>query len=162
MKKIFYFMILGLGVALFSSCEKDLEIGGTATEQMAGDWYVQYSADPEHAPSGDYYYFTTYNTASNVPTEMFLDGMETFWQFKGKVNVDLSTLSFSADNVQNEYYDSQFTVLNGKILKGAATAPGSKAKTDSIYFQVKFSDDDDGLTYTLSGYKKTGFLEDNQ
>ncbi len=164
MKKILYFMMLGLSITLLASCEKDEEIGGTALQQMSGDWFVQVSDDPEQAPSGGYAHFTTYNTASNSTAEMWLDDTESYWQFKGKVNVDLSSFGFSADNVQNEYYDSQFTVLNGKILKDAATAPGSKAKTDSIYFQVKFSDSDnpDGDVYTFSGYKKTGFLEDNQ
>src|SRR5690554_6502997 len=134
MKKILYFMILGFGITLFASCEKDEEIGGTAMQQMSGDWFVLVSENG--APPDGYVHFTTYNTASNTTTEMFLDDMESYWSFKGKANVDFSNFGFSSGSVENEYYDSQFTVLSAKILKDAATEPGSKAKTDSIYFQV--------------------------
>src|SRR5690606_9083345 len=109
MKKILYFMILGLGITLLTSCEKDLEIGGTAMQQMSGDWFVEV-AENDVLQDG-YVHFTTYNTASNSTTEMWLDDMESYWSFKGKVNVDLSNFGFSSGSVENEYYDSQFTVL---------------------------------------------------
>ena len=36
------------------------------------------------------------------------------------------------------------------------------AKTDSILFNVSFEDDVPGTVYRVSGYKRTGFLEDEQ
>ena len=39
MKKVLY-AILALATLTLASCEKD-PIGGTATEKMAGQWYVQ-------------------------------------------------------------------------------------------------------------------------
>ena len=44
MKKIVYLFV---AVLLFASCKKD-EIGGTATESMAGEWYVYVDAVDEN------------------------------------------------------------------------------------------------------------------
>lgn len=153
MKNIIY--IICLSFLALTACQKDNEIGGTAVQEMAGEWFVKVNG------GGGYYHFSTYNTAENSLSQMWLDDMETFWEFKGKVNVDLNGLSFSGNNIQNTYYNSKFSVIEGKILKNAAKDLPSKTTTDSIYFKVKFSDDDDPETvYTFSGYRRTGFLED--
>jgi len=156
MKKIFYIMLLG--VMVITSCKKEAEIGGTAVKDMSGEWFLRYSDDGGETWS-DYTHFSTYNTASNSTSEMWLDDLETFWQMKGKVSVDFTNKTFSGTDIENQYYDSQFTIMDGKVLKGAATAPASGAKTDSLYFKATFSDDP-GAEYILAGYKKTGFLED--
>ncbi|WP_353183208.1 lipid-binding protein [Parapedobacter lycopersici] len=165
MKKIIGIFILLALIA--TSCQKEEKVGGTAVEAMAGEWYTTASrtyVDGDGVEQTDSYdaHFFTYNTAANTATEIWLDDAESFWQFKGKVNVDLNSLTFASDAIQNEYYDMTFDVLNGKILKGAAKGPGSDAPTDSIYFEVKFSDDDPDITapWVISGFKKTGFLED--
>lgn len=157
MKKIYYILFLGFGLTLFSSCEKDETIGGTATQEMAGDWVV-------HIVGSDGYegdaVLSTYNTAKNVPTEMFLEDQGSFWPMKGKVSVNAANFTFTGENIANEYDDEDpFAISEGKILKDAATAPGSKSKTDSIYFQAIFSSD--AVIYTFSGYKRTGFPEDD-
>lgn len=157
MKKILYLFMLG--VTVFTSCKKDDEVPGTAMKEMAGEWFLRYSTD-NGATWGDYTHYSTYNTASNSSTEMWLDDLESYWEIKGKVNVDLATKTFSGTDIPNQYYASTFTVTDGKLLKGAATAPASGTKTDSLYFKVTYSDDDDNDTYIFAGYRKTGFLED--
>ena len=122
---------------------------------MAGDWFVQEDGE------GDYAHFSTYNTAANSLTEMWIDDLETFWPMKGKIAVDQANKTFSGTNIANAYQESTFTITEGKIIKGAAKAPGSRAVTDSIIFKVEFSDDDEpGIIHTFSGYKRTGFRED--
>jgi len=158
MKKILY--ILLMGVAVLSSCKKDDETPGTAMKAMAGEWFLRYSTDGGQTWSNGYTHFSTYNTAANSSTEMYLDDLETFWQFKGKVGVDLGSKTFSGTNVANQYYTSTFTITDGKLLAKAAKAPASGTVTDSLTFKVKFSDDDDDLEYLFGGYRKTGFLED--
>ena len=37
---------------------------------------------------------------------------------------------------------------------------GGGNPTDGISFNIQFSDDDDNDTYTIKGYKRTGFAED--
>ena len=90
MKKILFFAALVCGFAL-TSCEKD-EIGGTATESMAGQWYCTVDAvddngnpitqTPDGSPNSGVDYFgvgrtliLTYNTASNSASEMWIDNM---------------------------------------------------------------------------------------
>lgn len=154
-RKTLYAIFTALFMVCVSSCEQDdPEPGGTAVQSLAGEWWVQIDGE------GGFYHFSTYNTAANVPTEMWLDDLETFWDMKGKVNVDIANLSFSAANTTNEYYDITFTVDSGKIFPGVTKGPVSKAVTDSISFIVEFSDDP-GTKYHLSGYKRTGFTSDD-
>lgn len=125
---------------------------------------------------GEYPEIITSNTAANTETEMLIT--DPFWNETYKVKVDLKTMTFSnGDIVENPYTplmvnpkdvektysnDGAPVVLGGKILKGAATAPGSGMKTDSIIFYVKYADDfGEDMYYRMSGYLKTGYSEDN-
>jgi hypothetical protein len=173
MKKIFLYAI-ALATGLFAtSCEKEGP-GGTATEAMAGEWYVTavaVDANGEVVYEDDdlfgigHFHLDTYHTASNSETEMWIDDNENFWKFKAKISVDLASNTFQAANAQNEYYDCQVSIANGKILPGAATTP-SKMPADSIVFNVSFSDDDypsefGYVRYRIAGYRYTGFVNDN-
>ena len=144
-----------------ASCRKEPVIGGTEVQKLSGQWWVKYDKGTSATFGNSYYTINTYNTSTNVPNEMWLDDDKSGWQIKGKVKTDASALTFSGTNVQNVTYNSKFTVTEGKVMLGVATAPGSKAKTDSIYFKVSFDDDDPGVVYTVSGYKRTGFTTDD-
>jgi hypothetical protein len=176
MKKIILYTI-ALGLLLATSCKKD-EIGGTATEAMAGEWYVTITAidgngnvvyeDADLFGIGNFH-LDTYNTSSNNSTEMWIDDNTNFWEFKTKINVDLSTKTFQTADAPNEYYanpeDCLITISNGKILTGAATTPG-KSPADSIVFHVSFSDDTYPAVYgyaeyRISGYRYTGLVNDD-
>lgn len=145
----------------FSSCRKDRVVGGTEVQNLSGQWWIKF--DNGTGPFGSSYYsFNTYNTSANSPTEMWVDDGVSFWDIKGKVKTDVSSLTFSGTNVVNTSYDSHFTITGGKVMLGVAKAPGSKAKTDSIYFKISFDDDNvPGTVYTASGYKRTGFTSDD-
>lgn len=156
---------------------------GIASPDANGDGIVdekdfeQYSAeDMWYNEMEEYPEIITSNTAANTDTEMLIT--DPFWNEKYKVKVDLSTMTFSAGEIVNEPYtplmvnpkDIQKTysnggapvVLGGKVLKGAATAPVSGMKTDSIVFYVKYADDyGPDMYYRMSGYLKTGYTEDN-
>lgn len=172
MKKIaLYAAMLVFSLFIITSCEKD-EIGGTATEKMAGEWYV--TADAVDASGkvvySDYYglgkfHLDTYNTSSNSTTELWINDNGNFWDFQTKINIDLKTMTFQATDAQNIAYNSKLTITNGKILLGAATTP-SGTPGDSIVFNVTFNDDtapaDDGfVTYRVAGYRYTGLANDN-
>lgn len=160
--------LLSLLVFVLAGCEKD-EIGGTATEALAGEWYVTVDAVDE---SGNVYaedcygmghfLMNTYNTAANTPSEMYVHDMKNFWDFKVRVNSDVNTLTFATNGaVANEAYeDCDVTIDGGKILLGAATTPhGTPA--DSIVCYITFSDDDPGMRYKIAGYRYTGLAEDD-
>lgn len=147
----------------------DPDPGGTNVENMSGDWYVQEATDG--VGSGDYFLISTYNTANNKGTEMWIDDNLNYWWFKAKCPVNSTSLTFSGNDLESsveddddstpnviETYDITVTVTGGAIVKGGATAP-SGTVVDSITFDIEFSDDP-GTVYTLKGYKRTGFLED--
>jgi len=161
MKKILYIATIAVTLFAASSCRKERVVGGTEVQSLAGDWWVKYDKGTSATFGSGFYQFRTYNTSTNSATEMWLDDVLSGWQVKGKVKTDASALTFSGTNVQNVTYNSKFTVTEGKVMLGVATAPGSKAKTDSIYFKISFDDDDPGVVYTVSGYKRTGFTTDD-
>lgn len=157
-------IVLGMIIASFflTSCEKD-EIGGTAAEAIAGEWYVTADAInsdgsiwEEDVYGFGYFLIATYNTASNSATEIWVDDAKHFWQFKVKAKVDMSALTFSADNAANAYYNSQVTITNGKVSYGTAVTP-SGAKADAITFDVFFDDDEDAADYGFAGYRISGY-----
>ncbi len=168
MKKIFY--IISLLFISFQSCKKD-EVQGTATQKLAGEWYV--TADALKADGSlfakdvyglGHFMIATYNTESNDIAKIWIDDRENFWDFKGVINGDVNALTFYGENVQNVKSDSKFTITAGKILKAGATTP-SGLKADSVVFEVKFDDDDpvsNGFDrYRITGYRYTGFANDN-
>src|SRR5690606_41731596 len=138
MKKILIFSMSCVAAALFyTSCKKE-KIGGTAGQKMAGEWYVTVVAvdaegnvvfeDDELFGIGNFH-LDTYNTSANDPNQMWIDDNGNFWETKGRISVDQNALTFSGTDVQNEYYDSQFSISNGKILLGAATTPSGDRKS---------------------------------
>ena len=159
-------------VILFTACEKD-EIGGAATEKMAGEWFVVADAvdsegnvvfeDTDLFGIG-YFHLDTYNTSSNSLTEMWINDNGNFWDFKARININFETMTFAAANVENQAYESKVTIEDGKIILGAATTP-SGMPADSIVFTVTFDDDPypeayGYYGYRVSGYRYTGFAAD--
>jgi len=164
MKKLLY--VLAASVALFSSCAKD-PIEDTATVGMAGEWYVTLDAVDENGEVLDedpygmgYFIVSTFNTAANVPTEMFVFDNYNFWEFQVQVKADPVAMTFATDGMApNLVYESNVQITGGKITYGAAKTPSGQP-ADAIEFCLKFDDDDDGLTYKVHGYRYTGFVAD--
>lgn len=151
----------------FVSCdvETDEEPGGTNIEKMAGRWETEvYTLDENGNPEAHVVSMNkmmTYNVAENNTTQMWLNDNEQFWKFTFKVSIDYVNRTFSCDETN---YDAAGTgkaiVLNGKILEGAAKNLHGMP-TDSIVFDIKFSDDDPayGKTYRITGTRYSGFYE---
>lgn len=159
-RKLIYTILTSLIILSFQACQKEDTVGGTSVENMAGDWYVKLSEDGGKTYGSEYYHYVTFNTASNSATEMWIDDKKTFYTMKGKINVDLPSLTFTGNSIENTYDNTVKFKISGKILKDAAKASGTKTVTDSIHFDVEFTDDP-GKKYTLAGYKRTRFLEDD-
>ena len=162
MKKVLYFATLLLCMA-FTACEKE-EVGGTATESLAGEWYVLANiVNDDGSVTEDPYgigrfHIMTYNTSANNANEIWIDDNENFWDFKVRATGDVNGLTFSASNAQNAKYDCTVNITNGKILKkGGKQNNGSPA--DYITMDVEFSDDP-GTIYRLEGVRYSG-LEEN-
>jgi Lipid-binding putative hydrolase len=158
MKNKFLLAIMAAGLITIYSCQKSEDPGGTATQEIAGEWFVQVKVN--NAVISDYIKISTYNTSENVAQKMWIDDLKHFWEFKAKVNVDPSAKTFSATDADDEYHGIKVDFTGGKILKGVSKGPVSKAVTDSIYFEAEFSDDP-GTKYQFTGYRRTRWPEDD-
>lgn len=167
MKKVLYFAALLLGFTL-TSCEKE-EIGGTATEATAGQWYVTVDAADENGNLVDglqdlfglgRVVMLTYNTSANNPNEMIVSDNAEFWDFKVKVNCDQQGLTFSNNTTENNnlvagYEDINVSVTGGKIMPQAGRQ-NNGSPADSIVFYVSFSDDEYPVQYGYKNYRVSG------
>ena len=179
MKKVLYFAAL-LFCAGMTSCEKE-EIGGTATESMAGQWYVDIDAvDASGNPiaGGEHYFgydeervlLLTYNTSANIASEMIVDDNGAFdlasyygnraypsYAFKCKVKIDQENMTFSSSNAENlaavNGYNS--TLYPVSIEEGKILKGVGKQKNgtlcDSIVFYVRYANDP---WYPDDGYER--------
>lgn len=169
MKKLLYFAAAAL-MMVGTSCQKD-EIGGTATEKLAGQWYVSVDGVDENGDVIEGYegmlgsdlIINTYNTSANSDKVLFVDDLGEIWVFKVRTECDVNALTFHTANAtfdeanpNNENGDPISVVISdGKILPGAGKQKnGSPA--DSITFLVKFSDDPYPATYGHAGYRVSG------
>lgn len=163
MKKYIKLLFIAVSVS-FLSCETETDPGGTAVEKMAGDWIVTWEAKN---PDGEWedvlggtVLLNTYNTAANIPTEMWLK--ETYLLKKAfKVSVNYNARRFDASEVikmNSSAFggDIEFTAEDGRVLEGAATTP-SGMPADSIVFFLNVKDDD---VYKIAGFRRTGFPAD--
>ncbi|WP_178987591.1 lipid-binding protein [Winogradskyella schleiferi] len=152
-------LILCLFVSILCvACDEggELDPGNTATVEVAGEWVVEILRDGSPI---DVNYISTYNTADNVATEIWLDDLQHGWGLKAKVPVDIGNLTFSGSGLEEIYYDVTVDITDGVIIKNGTTAP-SGTVVDSIYFKAQFSDIPNE-TWEYAGYKRTGFLEDD-
>lgn len=173
MKKYIYMFALSLmGVFGFTSCdsETDEESGGTAVENLAGEWSVTVDVVDEN---GDIVYedpygmgtvtINTYNTAANTADTMWFDD-GSFYGVKMKVAVSGNTFSAPAGTCYDPGYEyangepGNVELLNGKVLLGQGKNIHG-LPTDSICVDVKFSDDSYGFIYRYSGIRYAGFTE---
>ncbi|MBQ9451028.1 MAG: hypothetical protein IJU34_06920 [Bacteroidales bacterium] len=173
MKKILTIALALVSLA-FISCQKD-PIGGTATQEVSGQWYVQ--ADGVDAsgnlPADEYadvygignFLVLTYNTSANTENEIFVDDLGNFWDFKLKVACNLAAKTFgNSGEVPNLNYDCNVWVRNGKIVPNGTKTP-SGMPADYIEFEVGFDDDEDAAElgfdhYKIHGFRYTGFVAD--
>jgi len=175
MKKVIFLATM-LACLLLTSCSKD-EIGGTATESLAGEWYVKIegvdASDKVVLTDGDLFalgnfLMKTYNTSANISTEMFVNmpfKLTDFgypdYSFSEKVNCDVNNLTFALKD------GSTLTekITDGKILLGQGIQ-NNGSKADSIVFYVTFTGDDipsgNGFVkYKVSGHRYSGLVEND-
>ena len=80
---------------------------------------------------------------------------------KAIVPIDYANMSFKPNIKLLDLPDSSslITLVEGKILKNATTAPSNHI-TDSIRIVFQSDDDEPKINYILKGYKNTGWPED--
>lgn len=168
MNKIFRYILTAVVAVVMCACEKD-DIGDTSTVNLAGEWMVTVDAVDASGnvviedPFGlGTVMMITYNTAADNGKELFVNDLESFWDFTVTVPCDVNALTFGSTTPTPNYAydDCDVTLSNGKVVFGGTTSP-SGSTVDSIEFTVSFSDDDYpaayGYTaYHVHGYRRTG------
>lgn len=154
-----------LFVGALVSCEDngydEYEPQRTALQEMSGEWWI----DITDASTGDVYVqhalHKTYdnNNGGLVITDR-VGSSNTFtgWWTDTVVNADPGSLTFSGSNLPNMADDSEVTITEGRIMKGAAHSR-TGAVTDSIYFKGVYNYDPETVL-VFSGHKRTGFEDD--
>ncbi len=217
-KLLILFAFLSIGMM---SCDlgNDPDIGGTATQALAGEYFVRLYSAPGGDLYADYTMWTISNTAANVADRIRMTDHGNLFGFSSELNCDVNALTFWADSTANSSFAGPPTseppgtpflpldtfalttsstywfmrIEDGQIFPGQATVP-STTVADSIafyatggYYAKKYNVVDHRLDtistdplevitvnvyefakdtfvndgpYFLSGYKRTGFLED--
>ena len=91
MKKIF--LLSGAVVFLLCSCKKNLpEVGKTAAEKMANEWWVTLDQGGTQDALGiGHFKIATYNSSANDDS-IWIDDFQNGWQVKFKAKADYSKL----------------------------------------------------------------------
>ena len=163
------------------------QYGTTATVKMSNSWWVNVSLSGTGNLTPLPIFIQTYNTVANTTDSMWLDdfnnlataytvgfpyslgtGPDTLAglgaDFKCKVAINYSALTFSVVNAVNYYGDTATTVvtiIGGKILPMAGTSLSGNP-VDSIYMRAIFSNALNPTdTFTISGVARTEFNADD-
>lgn len=151
-----------IGTLSFVSCEDggydEYGQDGRPLQSMSGEWYIDIIDEASGTVLGTHFYHETYDSNEGNNT-LIIDDHQNGYYLKGKVNADPNNLTFSVTDADNENDpETTFSITEGKILKNAAHSP-TGAAVDSIYFKGEFSYDP-GTIIIFSGYKRTGFIEE--
>ena len=170
MKKFIYIFTM-LFAVVFSACNSedlDYDIEYTPIHPIGGMYRVKIvdEAGAEVKLSSSMYCFLS-NTSDNATDKCWIrignysTSASNAYAINGKIACDVKSLTFSgtamnlAGNVASS--NENFTVANGKIELKGATAP-SGTVCDKISFTFT-RDNFPGKTYTVTGYRYTGWTE---
>lgn len=152
------------------SCTEDPEVWDSKVLELSGDWFVRYDHEKygEDPFGSGFTPLMTFNTAKDDGTEIWITDDGNFWDYKVKVNVNTSNLTFGSDQAlvnSVDGYEISVKIMNGKIIKNAVTQPSGYV-SDSIYFEVWFGDLEDATGIAndkllVGGYRRTGFPVDD-
>jgi hypothetical protein len=170
MKK--YILIIAIFALAFTSCDEkeEYEQINSSVVELTGEYWVHYDhetygADPFGA---GYTKLIISNTAADNGVDAWLSDEGNFWDYKVKIPVNMDQLAFGADQEVTSIvdgYEIQVKITNGKIINDAVHNLDSGVSADSIYFEVWFEDLEESTEIAndkmiVSGFRKTGFLED--
>jgi hypothetical protein len=162
MKNYFkYIFILTLAISQISCNEdgfEDLDLDISPVSSLSGDWIVKTFIGNNLVLDDEI--ITTSNSNEDDGTKLSIFDHEHINSFNIATNVDINAMTFSGTDLPSNV-DGKIitvTVTNGVITKGGTTSPRGRI-SDLISFAVEFSAAL-GTTYPITGFKRTGFLED--
>jgi hypothetical protein len=194
MRKILFEALIAVVIFLVSCSKDkqpngyaSTQYGNTATEKMSNNWWVNVSLPGVGNLTPIPIFFQTYNSVENTTDSIWLDDFKNLGtaftvgfpyslgtgpdslaglgvDFKCKVAINYSALTFSTANSVNYYGDTAttlVTIIGGKILPKAGHSLSGNV-VDSIYFQATFSNaPNPANTFTIAGVARTEFNADD-
>ena len=161
MKKYLYSIILSTLVLGLFSCETmdEPDIKDTSTWPLNGEYWVKY----EDPGTGNLYYSDRHkmiitNTAANQGDSILVSDEGTGLKFKAAANVEGMSFSVSDYPVNDT---TNVTINNGQLMVDATQTRSQEVVTDSVYMELEWQTPSGTEQITVSGYKYTGWPEDN-
>ncbi len=169
MKSNILIVLAALAFIMSSCATEDIDPGAAANNELSGEWFIHYDHNvfgPDPFQVG-YTRILTSTTASQSVAELIVTDEDNFWSYRVKASMDIPSKTFGGPDTLISYvdgYDIKVLVRNGRIFEDAVTTAAGVV-TDSIYFEVWFEDlvNATGIasdTLFVSGYRRTGFTED--
>ena len=165
LKYICLMLLASLSLVSCNSEDLDYNVDYTAIHPLGGQYVVTVSRNGAEV---EMTYVTIANTVSNDADKCWVrvgtvDDAENH-NINGKLSCDVKALSFAGSGIENlagnvASSTETFTLTDGKLELGAITAP-SGTVADKISFTYTTSKDP-GATYTLTGWRYTGWPEDD-
>lgn len=177
-RKILIFALI-LGLAALFACETmdEPDMDTTSTFPLNGEYWVTYSMGGTMIV--DYNLLTLTNTSADDGKHILIKEPVIMVNEAGSMapvvaNVNMDNLTFGIQDFEYAYNDTsivRLNITNGKFLEEKYTTKAGN-KTDSIYMSVDFNElAVDALgnvidtaysgTFEISGYKRTGWPDDD-
>lgn len=152
-------IIASLVMGLFS-CEtmEEPDIKNTSTWPLNGEYWVKYEDPAGNAIFSTRHKMIITNTSANKGDSILVSDQGTGFKFKAAANME--GLSF---NVSDYPVDdtTNLSISNGKLMVDATQTKSEKVVTDSLYMEMEVVTPSGTQQLTISGYKYTGWPEDN-
>lgn len=164
MKKIGLYITISSLILIFSSCMKELDSWNSETFEYSGRFIYKLMSEDMQDTYAEGSEIQIYNTADNVQNVIWLDDHEDTFPLKSKFQLtgDATSFKSSSDDfatLDNNIYSTEdlpspaptatgqtvtedekwyikATLLEGKIIPGAATSVGGNV-SDSLYIKIK-------------------------
>lgn len=160
-----FFLLAMITLGACNSEDLDYDVDHTPIHPLGGQYVVTISKNGEALQQ---IYCTISNTTSNDKDKCWIriGSYSTAGAIgiNGKINCDVNSLSFSGTDIENlagsvASSTETFTITDGKLALNDATAP-SGTISDKLTFTYTTTKDP-GVTYSVEGYRYTGWGEDD-
>lgn len=164
-KNLFFLLLAVLAVTACNSEDFNYDIEYTPIHPLGGQYTVNVSRNGVGVVEG--VMCTLANTIDNDKDKCWIRigtvAANQVYCINGKISCNVPALSFSGSDIENlagnvASSSERFTLTDGKLELKGATAP-SGTVTDKITFSYTTTKDP-GATYTVTGYRYTGWNED--
>jgi len=157
MNKLISIILTAVFFVGLMSCEtmEDPEIKNTSTWPLNGEYWVQYDGSSE--VSG-YHKIIITNTAADDGKSILIN--DHGYDFMIRSNADMESVTFDvADYQVND--TTSVSITNGQLMVDGTQTPASNVVTDSLYMEMEVVTPSKTEQVSISGYKYTGWPEDN-